>query len=112
LAITQLSVAVSLISGLSLSGLALGFSLLQNEQFTPTGKIKAVFVWSFPLLLLVAQLRCGYLQDARFSIDGSESQARSRSALLTSIDAVPPWTHTGALHGFSFGLALSRLSLA
>jgi hypothetical protein len=54
LAIVQLSVAVALISGLSVSGLAVGLSLLQNREFAPYGVYKVMFSWSFPLLLLAA----------------------------------------------------------
>jgi hypothetical protein len=54
LAIAQLSVAVALISGLSVSALAVGMSLLQNKEFVPPGAFNAMFVWSFPLLLLAA----------------------------------------------------------
>lgn len=58
LAIGQLSVAVALISGLSISALAVGFSLLQNRRFTPEGATKLAFALSFPLLLLAALLSC------------------------------------------------------
>ncbi len=54
LATTQLSVAVALISGLSVSALAVAMSLLQNNEFVPVGAFKAMFAWSFPLLLLAA----------------------------------------------------------
>lgn len=54
LAIAQLSVAVALISGLSVSALAVGLSLLQNEKFIPCAAFKLMFAWSFPLLLLAA----------------------------------------------------------
>lgn len=54
LAILQLSVAVALISGLSVSALALGMSLLQNKEFVPPGAFAITFVWSFPLLLVAA----------------------------------------------------------
>jgi hypothetical protein len=57
-AITQLSVAVALISGLSVSSLAVGFSLLQNKDFVPCGAFKAMFALSFPLLLLAALFSC------------------------------------------------------
>lgn len=57
-AIAQLSVAVALISGLSVSSLAVGFSLLQNKDFIPCGAFKAMFAWSFPFLLLAALLSC------------------------------------------------------
>lgn len=58
LAIAQLSVAVALISGLSVSSLALGFSLLQNKEFVPCGTFKIMFAWSFPLLLFAALFSC------------------------------------------------------
>jgi hypothetical protein len=54
LAISQLAVAVALISGLSVSALALGMSLLQNKEFVPVGIFAKAFAWSFPLLLLAA----------------------------------------------------------
>lgn len=54
LAISQLSVAVALISGLSVSALALGMSLLQSKEFVPPGTFSILFAWSFPLLLLAA----------------------------------------------------------
>jgi hypothetical protein len=54
LAIAQLSVAVALISGLSVSALALGMSLLQNKEFVSPGAFGVAFAWSFPLLLLAA----------------------------------------------------------
>ena len=55
----QLSVAVALINGLSLSALAVGFSLLQNTNFRPGGKRGLAFTLSFPLLLLAAFLSSG-----------------------------------------------------
>ncbi|PIY01697.1 MAG: hypothetical protein COZ23_01765, partial [Hydrogenophilales bacterium CG_4_10_14_3_um_filter_58_23] len=58
LVIAQLSVAVALISGLSVSGLAVGFSLIQIEEFVPCGAFKVMFAWSFPLLLLAALFSC------------------------------------------------------
>ena len=54
LAIAQLSVAVALFSGLSVSALAVGLSLLQNDKFRPCGVFKSLFAWAFPLLLLAA----------------------------------------------------------
>lgn len=59
LAIAQLSVAVALISGLSVSALAVGLSLLQNEKFIPYGAFKLMFTWSFPLLLLAVIFSSG-----------------------------------------------------
>lgn len=54
LAIGQLTVAVALVSTLSVSSLAVGFSLLQSKEFNPCGISLAMFVGSFPLLLLAA----------------------------------------------------------
>lgn len=54
LAVAQLTVAVALISGLSVSALSLGLALLQNEKFKPCGEFKFLFVYSFPLLLMAA----------------------------------------------------------
>ena len=54
LAIAQLSVAVALISGFSVSGLALAMLLLLNKSFSPPGAYSTLFAWSFPLLLLAA----------------------------------------------------------
>lgn len=54
MAATQLSVAVSLLSGLSISALAFGFSLLQGKDFSPCGVFKSLFTWSLPLLLIAA----------------------------------------------------------
>lgn len=59
LAITQLSVAVALISGLSVAGLGAGLSLLQNKDFMPAGPLKCAFAWSLVLLLFAAFLSCG-----------------------------------------------------
>jgi hypothetical protein len=59
LAMAQFSVAIALISGLSISGLAVGFTLLQNKDFTPGGNIKLAFALSFPLLLLAAFFSSG-----------------------------------------------------
>lgn len=54
LAIAQLTVAVALVSGLSVSSLAVAFTLLQNSDFTPCGISLLMFVASFPLLLIAA----------------------------------------------------------
>lgn len=58
-AIAQLSVAVALISGLSVAGLGLGLSLLQNENFQPSAPFKCTFFWSLFLLLFAAFFSCG-----------------------------------------------------
>lgn len=54
LAMAQFSIAVALVSGLSVSGLAVGLSLLINKEFIHCCAFKSMFVWSFPLLLLAA----------------------------------------------------------
>lgn len=59
LAITQLSVAVALITSLSVAGLGVGFSLLQNKEFLLTVPFKCVFVAALLLLLIAALLSCG-----------------------------------------------------
>ena len=56
LAITQLSVAVALISGLSISGLGAGLSLLQKPEFSLVAPFKLAFAIS--LLLFVAAALC------------------------------------------------------
>ena len=57
-AIAQLSVALALISGLALSSLALGMTLLLNPTFLPIGFAKLSFAFSFPLLLITTLLCC------------------------------------------------------
>jgi hypothetical protein len=59
LAIAQLTVAVALISGLSVAGLGAGFSLLQNKEFLLSPPYKCVFALSLVLLLVAAFLSCG-----------------------------------------------------
>lgn len=54
-AIAQLTVAVALISGLSVAGLGVGLSLLQNKEFILTASLKIACMASL-LLLLVAVL--------------------------------------------------------
>jgi uncharacterized membrane protein YbhN (UPF0104 family) len=60
LAVAQLSVAVALISGLSVSALALGISVLRNKEAVLFGNSKAVFLSVFPFLLLsvIASTAC------------------------------------------------------
>ena len=57
LGIAQLSVAVALISGLSVAGLGAGLSLLQNKEFLLTTP-KCIFSASLLLLLIAALLSC------------------------------------------------------
>jgi hypothetical protein len=56
LAITQFSVAVALISGLSVAGLGAGLSLLQSEKFVLTGWWKCAFASSQVFLIVAAFL--------------------------------------------------------
>ena len=58
LAIAQLTVAVALISGLSVAGLGLGMSLLQNKEFMQVQPYKLAFGCSMLLLLLAALFSC------------------------------------------------------
>jgi len=59
LAIAQLSVAVALISGLSIAGLGVGLSLLQDREFIQTHPCTVAFMCSLCLLLLAAFGCCG-----------------------------------------------------
>lgn len=58
LGIAQLSVAIALISGLSVAGLGVGLSLLQKNEFLLVAP-KCVFVASLLLLLIAVLLSCG-----------------------------------------------------
>jgi hypothetical protein len=58
LAIAQFSVAVALISGLSVAGLGVGLSLLQNKEFLLPACLKHYFAFSLVLLLCAAFLSC------------------------------------------------------
>ena len=58
LAIAQFSVAVALISGLSVAGLGLGLSLLQNKEFLLPSPLKPYYAASLALLLCAAFLSC------------------------------------------------------
>lgn len=59
LAIAQFSVAVALISGLSVAGLGAALSLLQNKEFLLPASLKPFFAASLALLLAAAFLSCG-----------------------------------------------------
>ena len=58
LAITQLSVAVGLISGLSVAGLGAGLALLQKPEFAIAGSFRFVFAASLLLLVIAAFCSC------------------------------------------------------
>jgi len=79
LAITQFSVAIALISGLSLSGLAVAFSLLQNKEFTPGGCTKLTFVLSFPFLLLATAFSVGAVISRTLDFRLTARKARNDS---------------------------------
>lgn len=57
-AIAQFSVAIALISGLSVASLGAGFSLLQNKEFLPIGVFKNLFEYSFVALLFAVLFSC------------------------------------------------------
>ena len=59
LAITQLTVAVALVSSLSVAGLGAGLALLQNKEFTLTPPFKCRFALSLALLLSAIVFSCG-----------------------------------------------------
>ena len=61
LAIAQLSVAIALISGLSVAGLGAGLSLLQNDKFMLIGCWQWVFFSSQILFVITAFLSCAGL---------------------------------------------------
>ena len=56
LAIAQLSVAIALISGLSVAGLGAGLSLIQNDKFVLNGWWKCAFTSSQVFLIVAALL--------------------------------------------------------
>ncbi len=58
LAIAQFSVAVALISGLSVAGLGAGLSLLQNDKFLLIGWWKCAFASSQVFFIVAAFLSC------------------------------------------------------
>jgi len=58
LAIAQLTVAVALISGLSVAGLGAGLSLIQNENFVLNGWWKCAFALSQAFFIIAAFLSC------------------------------------------------------
>jgi hypothetical protein len=58
LAIAQFSVAIALISGLSVAGLGAGLSLLRDEKFVLVGCMKWTFPLSLGLFLIAAFFSC------------------------------------------------------
>lgn len=59
LGIAQLSVAVALISGLSVAGLGAGLALLQNEEFLLSAPFRCAFAASLLLLFIAVFLSFG-----------------------------------------------------
>jgi predicted histidine transporter YuiF (NhaC family) len=58
LAIAQLSVAVALLSALSVAGLSTGLSLLQNKEFMSALQYKTIFALSFLFFVIAAFASC------------------------------------------------------
>jgi hypothetical protein len=58
LAIAQLSVAVALLSALSVAGLGTGLALLQNKEFMAALQHKTVFAFSFLFFFVTAVTSC------------------------------------------------------
>jgi hypothetical protein len=59
LAMAQLSVAIALISGLSIAGLGAGLSLLQSDKYPFIGWWKCAFLLSQLFLVIASFLSCG-----------------------------------------------------
>lgn len=89
IAINQLSVAVALISGLSISALALGFSLLKDKEFNPCGAYKVMFMYSLPMLLLAALFGClvviSRTLDFRLTASDTRKKQQGNGSLPTKI---------------------------
>ena len=93
LAIAQLSVAIALVSGLALSALAVAFSLLQNKEFTPDGKIKCAFALSFPVLIVAALSAAGAVISR--TLDFRLTARSIRKGQDETYSRKPTWFHLG-----------------
>jgi len=102
LAVAQFSVAIALISGLSVAGLAAGLSLLQNEKFALDGWWKCAFVLSQLFFLVAAFLSCGAVITRVLDF----RLGRTTAGLSPFSDATP--TVMAAPHGGFSGRAASR----
>jgi len=81
LAITQLSVAVALISGLSLAGIGAGLSLLQRPEFVLVGAFKAFFALSLFLFVVAAFSSCGAVLTRLLDFRLTARKARGKPSL-------------------------------
>lgn len=117
-AISQLTVAVALISGLSVAGLGLSVSLLKEPTFRLTDPYRCLFALSVFLLLATAVLSCGAvvtrLLDFRLTARKLRKEKHSnytKSLTLFGIDAETYGRLTWKLFwsscvSFFFGIAL------
>jgi len=78
LAIAQFSVAVALISGLSVVGLVAGLSLLQSEKFVLTGWWKCAFASSQVFFILASFLSCAAVITRTLDFRLTARTARNR----------------------------------
>lgn len=80
LAITQLSVAVALLSGLSIAGIGAGLSLLQKPEFILSGSFKTAFAASLLLLVITAFCSCGAVLTRLLDFRLTARRARGKSS--------------------------------
>ena len=81
LAITQLSVAVALLSGLSIAGIGAGLSLLQKPEFSLAGLFKVSFAASLLLFVVTAFCSCGAVLTRLLDFRLTARKARGKSQL-------------------------------
>ncbi len=81
LAITQLSVAVALVSGLSIAGLGAGLSLLQRPEFAIVGLFRLAFAASQLLLVVAAFCSCATVLSRLIDFRLTARRVRSKPAL-------------------------------
>lgn len=104
LAIAQLSVAIALISGLSVAGLGAGLSLLQNNEFVLEPPYKCIFAVSLLLLLIAAFLSCAAVITRLLDFRLTARKVRKKQ--------LPEYNKSLTLFGFdseAFGRATWRL---
>src|ERR1022692_3686689 len=113
LAMAQLSVAIALISGLSIAGLGAGLSLLQSDKYPFIGWWKCAFLLSQLFLVSASFLSCGAVITRTLDFQ-REKPARTSSAL--TIDrfrsSVATRTVMGEPHGDYSGRVVSALRSA
>lgn len=81
LAITQLSVAVGLLSGLSIAGIGAGLALLQEQEFILSGPYKAAFAISILLLVVTTFCSCGAVLTRLLDFRLTARKARGKRPL-------------------------------